>query len=493
MAWRGSVATVALAAASLLAARPARADGAFPDGQTILAPRNRPGEILLATNFGVVESTNGGGSWIWSCEQSVNSYARLYQLGPAPANRLFAIANSKLIFSDDRACTWQLAGGTLAATSVQDAFADPNDAGHLLAVGVQFNDGGPAYTVAESRDGGATFGAAIFTAQPGDLITGVEIATGDSNDVDLALSHGSLLAPALARTADGGATWQTIDLSPWLGFEQVRILAVDRGDPDRVYLRGLGPDGDVLAVYDAAAPAVAVPLTFSNGQMTAFVQTAAGALLAAGTSGGAPVLVRSDDGASFAPIAGAPPVLSLAERDGTLYAATDTNSVPFAQATSDDGGMTWTAGLRFAAIDAVAGCVATACQSDCQARAAQGQWPAAMCAAAPPPDPPADPPGDPPGDSPGDPTSGPPDAATVPPDAGQPPPVLHEDAGLVVDAAAVSAPVDAATLVDAGDVTSPRAPAGCSCGLAPGGRGAVAGLLWLLPALLRVPRRRRVD
>ena len=457
--------------AGLLAAGPARADGAFPDGQTILAPRDLPGEILLATNFGVIESSDGGQAWLWSCEQSVNSFGRLYQLGPAPSHRLFAIANSKLIFSDDRACGWQVAGGTLAGTSVQDAFADPGDAGHVLAVTLTFGDGGPSYTVVESRDGGASFGAPIFTADPGDLVTGVEIASGDSSSVHLALSHGSLLAPALAWTADGGGSWQLVDLSAALGFDQVRILAVDRGDPHRVFLRGLGSNGDVLALSDDTAAAATVPLSFPNGQMTAFVQTAAGAILVAGNSAGSPVLFRSDDGgASFAPLAGAPAILSLAERDGILYAATDTTSAPFAQATSEDGGMTWRPGLQFAAIAAIAGCAAAACQSDCQARAAQGQWPAAMCAAAPPSDAAVDPP--------------------LSPDAGAPPPPLV-DAAAPHDAVAAPAPLDAGggtpVGVDAGDVQVPRAPAGCSCDVTPGVPGVALALLWLAPAL----RRRR--
>ena len=89
----------------------ARANGAFPGGQTILAPRDLGDEILIATNFGVVESRSAGRTWTWTCEQPANSYGRLYQMGPAPAHRLFAIAGSKLIFSDDRACSWQSAVG----------------------------------------------------------------------------------------------------------------------------------------------------------------------------------------------------------------------------------------------------------------------------------------------------------------------------------------------------------------------------------------------
>ena len=101
------VRTVIVVLAVLACGATARADGAFPGGQTILAPRDLTGEILIATNFGVVESRSAGRTWTWTCEQPANSYGRLYQMGPAPAHRLFAVAGSKLIYSDDRACNWQ--------------------------------------------------------------------------------------------------------------------------------------------------------------------------------------------------------------------------------------------------------------------------------------------------------------------------------------------------------------------------------------------------
>ena len=97
------------------------------------------------------------------------------------------------------------------------------------------------------------------------------------------------------------------------------------------------------------------------------------------------MLYRSlDDGATFAPVAGAPPVLALAARAGTVYAATDTTLVPFAEATSTDEGATWTPGMAFADVAAIAPCVKAVCQNDCAARAAQQQWPATMCVAAAP-------------------------------------------------------------------------------------------------------------
>ena len=207
-------------------------------------------------------------------------------------------------------------------------------------------------------------------------------------------------------------------------------------------------------------------LAFPNGQMTAFVRTAAGPILSAGTTAGTPVLYQSDDGGlNFAAVAGAPAILSLSERDGVVYAATDTMVSPFAQATSTDGGMTWTAGLKFQDVNAIAGCLATACQSDCQMRASAGQWPAAMCAAAPPT---------------GTPNPG---------DAGAPPPLVV-DASPRSDAMGAPAPVDASPIVDAGDVTRPRAASGCRCGVDPAGSGWGAAGLWLLAALVNLRRRR---
>ena len=56
-----AIAVVAVSLAALLASpRAARADGAFPDSLGIIAPADRPHDILLATNFGVVTSIDDG-------------------------------------------------------------------------------------------------------------------------------------------------------------------------------------------------------------------------------------------------------------------------------------------------------------------------------------------------------------------------------------------------------------------------------------------------
>ncbi len=451
---------MALVAAVVLTPVRARADGAFPNGQGVLVPADRPDEIILATNFGLVSTEDGGRTWLWSCEQAATSYGHLYQMGPAPAHRLFAVANSKLVFSDDGGCAWQTAGGALATQLCEDLFVDPSDGARVLAAGLVTGGVGPVYTVLESRDGGATFDRTLYTGAAGDLVTGLEIAASDPMTIDVALSAGASAAPTLARSTDGGATWAFTDLTATLGAGQVRIVAIDPTNADRVFLRAMGAAGDALAIATSGGATVAVPLTLEAGSLVAFARTAAGTLLAAGTSSGHPALYRSvDGGPTFALVDGAPPILALAARAGTVYAATDTTLEPFAEATSTDDGATWAPGMATADIAAIAPCLMAACQTDCTARAAQRQWPAAMCAAAPP--------------------------AADPPDAG----ADTKTPGAVV---VVAPPPDAAPRVDAGDVPRPHTPSGCSCAAVPlaiPGPSAVTALLAIWPLFRR--RRRR--
>src|SRR6185369_14803880 len=226
------------------------------------------------------------------------------------------------------------------------------------------------------------FGRTLYTGAPGDLVTGLEIAASDPTTIDLALSRGPAAAPTLARSIDGGATWHLADLTTALGGGQVRIVAIDPLDDDRVWLRALGAHGDALALATRGGETIAVPLSFDSGALTAFVRTATGTLLAAGTVAGGPALFRSTDGgATFAALAAPPHILALAERAGTVYAATDTTFERFAEAISTDERASWQPGLAFTDVAARAPCLKGICQTDCAARAQQKQWPAAVCVA----------------------------------------------------------------------------------------------------------------
>src|SRR6476620_9982996 len=94
-------AKINVAAAVLRRAGAARANGAFPDSQSIMTPDAKPHSIRLATNFGVISSDDDGQHWVWSCEVTETASGSLYQMGPPPKNRLFVISSEGLAFSDN--------------------------------------------------------------------------------------------------------------------------------------------------------------------------------------------------------------------------------------------------------------------------------------------------------------------------------------------------------------------------------------------------------
>ena len=157
-------AAVRALAAAIAVAVPAlaHANGAFPDAQSILTPVDRPAQILLVTNFGVIMSTDAGATWLWSCETDGNAFGMLYQLAPLPSMRLYTVADQGLSFSDNGTCTWVTARGALDGQSITDAYVDPDVADHVLAIGLASS----IYSVYESQVGGMSFAPALFTAPP---------------------------------------------------------------------------------------------------------------------------------------------------------------------------------------------------------------------------------------------------------------------------------------------------------------------------------------
>ncbi|HEY4188415.1 MAG TPA: hypothetical protein VGP07_25295 [Polyangia bacterium] len=366
------------AALALALAGTARADGAFPDSETILTPAERPHDILLVTNFGLITSSDDGATWSWACEQITNAFGLFYQWAPPPSNRLFAVANDALVYSDDLACGWSTAGGMLAGLSVTDEFVDPSDGQHVLALGFANS----TFSLYESRDGGATFGARLYDGATGETFAGVEIARSDPQTIYLAIAS-SDAHPRLARSTDGGATFTVNDLSASLGPGEVRIIAVDPQNPQRVFLRLMGTANEAVAITADGGLTATAPLTL-DGNLTAFARLASGTLLAAGTIQSAMVAATfrsTDGGASFQMLAGQPAIRALSERSGLVYAATNNFGDGYAIGTSADEGTTWQPLFAYAGVQQISPCLTAVCAYTCETEASLSVWPEAVCSA----------------------------------------------------------------------------------------------------------------
>ncbi|HXU05433.1 MAG TPA: sialidase family protein [Polyangia bacterium] len=368
---------------------PARANGAFPDSDAVLLPANRPQQIILSTNFGLIISDDDGATWQWTCERPETSMASTYVLGAAPAERIYARSpDVGLALSDDVACSWRRAGGALAGEIATDVFPDPSDAMHVLAiVGAAADAGLAGDAVYESFDGGATFAAApLYVAAAGEQLVGVEIARSDARVIYVAIVTPGPHA-TLARSDDGGANWMRYDLQPSIGARTARIVAVDPADANVIFLRAIGGGSELLAISRDGGLNIATPITFPGGTLSAFARLASGTVLVAGllpADAGATIGVAwrsSDGGATFQDwtLAPMPRLRALAERDGKLYLAASNYSDGWALAMSTDEGRTLQPIARYDQVSAVKTCVAAACQDSCDEQAGRKIWAPEVC------------------------------------------------------------------------------------------------------------------
>jgi hypothetical protein len=375
--------SVGVGLAWLFAGEPARADGAFPDASRILLPPGEPQAITLATNFGVISTSDDGASWTWSCETPLLNGGRGYQLTADEAGRprrLVALSSWGLVHSDDAACTWTPSQGAGEDDSFSDVFVSAASPARAWAIGA---DPGQAMGLAQvlftSADGAATLSGPLFQVQGDDQLLGVESALPDPATIYVTVAGGAD-NPSLAVTHDGGGHWETRPLASAVGSGYLRILSVDARSANTVYLRQSTTTGDRLLVTRDGGLTWQVGLSLT-GSLSAFLQRSDGTLLVGvleaddQTSG----YRSSDAGRTFLPWPGVPHLRALAERDGILFAAADDIRDGFALGTSVDGGATFRPRLRYAQVSAVAACVRSACRLSCENLATIGLWPSGLC------------------------------------------------------------------------------------------------------------------
>ncbi len=380
---RGLAFGLLLALSTLLGTTPAQADGSVPEARQILLPAERPEQIILATNFGLIFSEDSGKTWLFSCARGLGAYAGPYLLGAQTPHRLFAMTNAGLIHSDDDSCGWQAPADTWSDL-LPFAFAlDPSSAQRVYAIAVPRDDLGNGDSIYVSDDAGLSFGKPKFTSPARSALLSVLVAPGRPRRLFATLFLTPENHPVLLRSDDAGEHWEMgADLVEALGENPFELLAIDPLDENTLFVRILGPTAETLATsHDGGLSFVqsaSIP-----GKLNAFLELASGTLIVVGTAGTDAVGYRSTDGGhSFEAWDRAPHGHALAERNGKLYVAGDSFADGYAIAESDDEGAHLRPLTGFKQVQAVKSCVADVCAESCAYYAGIGLWPKAVCGAA---------------------------------------------------------------------------------------------------------------
>jgi len=360
---------------------PALANGAFPDTAQVLLPADRPGTILVGTNFGLVISEDGGAHWRWTCEHGAASGGYRYTL-TGDQRRIVALAGRALVVSEDLGCSWTALASE--KESIPFDFFPDADPALALALIEALQTRIDTINRVDLREP-AGLPQALYQAPMDEQLTTVESARSDPRVIYATLNPtNSSGRTRIVRSMDGGQGWTVQPLEAPADSVDLRIAAVDPRNPGRIYFRAgtpLGLGEALLLSEDGGTTARSLFTT--PGALAAFLPLADGGALLSVIELGVGRLYRGDGGA-FVEVPAHISARGFAERGGMVYAATDNVADGFALARSRDGGRTWERVMGFGDVSAISRCgdLPGVCTATCGMLVMRGALQPAVCSSA---------------------------------------------------------------------------------------------------------------
>lgn len=318
--------TLAVLTAAAIVATTTRglANGRYPNAQQLLVDPGNPDHLVLRATFGILDSTDGGASWSWICEQAVG-YMGDPSLVAFSGGRLLAAFQGVLAFSSDGGCGWQ-------------SLSLPAETRFPIDVTLDVAEPSRAWVVTISPDARQqvsllrTDGSGVTTLPVADGLfpSTLEVARSRPERVYVMGTNAESRAVTLV-TDDGGQTFREL-LVDWPGSPALYISAVDPLDPDVIYARADDLARDTLLVSRDGAQTWR-EIFAVDGEMLGFALSPDGTRVAIGGPAGVGLWVADTASFDFQPRAPLASVQCLTWTERGLFAC----------ATERDEG--WTIGL----------------------------------------------------------------------------------------------------------------------------------------------------
>jgi hypothetical protein len=272
-----------IAAALLLIAAPARANGRYPLADQIVIDPENPSHIVARATFGLLDSDDGGKSFRWICERAVGYFGPEDPPIAVTADGSVVVASSKgLSISADGGCSWVRNAGLTGTWFGVDVTVFPTRPHEALALLSNFADGAYTVSIVKTPNDGASWDEVVSSLGTSFLATTIEVAPSNPDRVYVSGRVLPGATAAMLRSDDGGRTFVQFPLRI-SGADSIFIGAVDPRDPDVVYVRTNSDEvGRVIVSKDGAATFTEV--WQAPGDVSGFALSPDGAVIAVGGS-----------------------------------------------------------------------------------------------------------------------------------------------------------------------------------------------------------------
>lgn len=271
----------------LLTARRAEANGRYPASGLIALHPTDDGVLLVRATYGLLLSTDGGGSWGWACEAAAGVTDNEDPMVSFSADgRILAGTFGGLSVGSPDGCQW-VSAKNFEGSYVADLAVDKSDPtrGILVVNDLAPVDGGSPAFVARlwrTTDAGTLWAPLASELPVGFFALTVDSAPSNPKRFYASGRRGEL--GALQRTDDGGAAWLELPIPGADGAHLPYIGGVDPVDPDVLYVR-LDADGNNTLLLSRDGGESWKTILSVAGKMSGFAISPDGATVAASSPG----------------------------------------------------------------------------------------------------------------------------------------------------------------------------------------------------------------
>jgi hypothetical protein len=248
---RRALPSLTSAAALLLFAIPAAANGRFPASNQLVFSPTDSNLVILRTSYGTLPSHDNGSTWGYICESALGLGPVAVEdpsIGLSENNSLILGVSLGLNVSADVGCNWNCIGGPLAGQVITDIAVRPDNPASTVALTSTLlpsdsSQSGMTNQAFETTDNGMTWAAIGVPIPEFVTVTTIDVAKTDPNRLYVSgmRGFGSARTASLFVSTNKGAKWTELMLpageyDPSME-DEIFIGAVDPTNADRVYIR----------------------------------------------------------------------------------------------------------------------------------------------------------------------------------------------------------------------------------------------------------------